>query len=81
MINLAKTPNMKQIIPDRHARRQFWVYLVALVLLIGAVLWPSDLIYAASGVFIVSFLGLGYNLYRALWLYRSVSRQIALGHW
>ncbi len=82
VINLAKTPNMKQIIPDRHARRQFWVYLVALALLIGAVLWqPSDLSYAAGGVFIVSFLGLGYNLYRALWLYRSVSRQIALGNW
>ncbi|MDM8563628.1 hypothetical protein QUF54_09765, partial [Candidatus Marithioploca araucensis] len=38
VISMVKIPNMKQIIPDRLARRQFWVYLLALVLTIVAIL-------------------------------------------
>jgi len=71
-----KIPNMKQVIPDQQARRQFWVYLVALGLLMGAVLGPSYVSYAASIALILSFLLLAYDLYRALWLYKSVSRKI-----
>jgi hypothetical protein len=76
-IQMVKLPNMKQIIPDRQARRQFWVYIVAFGLLIGAVLEPSYVSLAASVALIISFLLLTYNLYGALWVYRSVSRQIA----
>ncbi|HEC84985.1 MAG TPA: hypothetical protein ENI48_07080 [Thioploca sp.] len=76
-LKMVKTPNMKQIIPDKQTRRQFWVYFVALGFSIGAALWPSGLSHAAGGVLIVSFLWLGYNLYRALWLYQSISRKIA----
>jgi len=76
-VNLGiKIPNMKQVIPDQQARRQFWVYLVALGLLMGAVLGPSYISYAAGIALICSFLLLAYDLYSALWLYKSVSRKI-----
>ncbi len=76
-INMVKTPNMKQIIPDKLARRQFWVYMLALGFISGAVLWLPDLIYVAGIVGGCAFLMLGYNLFKGLWLYRSVSLQIA----
>jgi len=76
VVNVKRIPNMKQIISDRQARRQFWVYLMALGLTIAAVLWPSGLSQAASILFMISFLILSYNLYSALWLYRKISRQI-----
>jgi len=76
VISMVKIPNMKQVIPDKLARRQFWVYLIALGLTIGAVLWPAGLSNVAAIVLACSFLFLGYNLYKASWLYRSVSRQI-----
>ena len=77
VVNVVKTPNMKQIIPDRQARRQFWLYFIALGLLIGAVLWPAGLTQVASIALLCSFLLLSYNLYSALWLYWSTSQQIA----
>jgi hypothetical protein len=76
VVNVRQIPNMKQIIPDRYARRQFWVYLMALGLTIAAVLWPSALSQAASILFMISFIILSYNLYRALWLYRKFSQRI-----
>jgi hypothetical protein len=74
---LIKIPNMKQVISDKWARRQFWVYIVALGLLIGAGRWPlSGLMQLASMVLLCAFSLLGYNLYMALKLYWSVSRQL-----
>ncbi len=78
VIKVVKIPNMKQIIPDKLARRQFWVYVFALGLLIGAVLWPSALSQAAGIVLFCSFLLLTYNLYNAIWLYGTVSRRNAV---
>jgi len=75
VISMVKTPNMKQIIPDRLARRQFWLYLIAIGFTIAAVLWNS-FVYVAGIALACSFLFLGYNLYRALWLYQSVSLRI-----
>lgn len=76
-VNLVKTPNMKQIIPDKQISRQFWVYMIAVGFLGGVILWPSSgLSYLASITLTISFLLLGYNLYRALQRYLSVSRQI-----
>lgn len=75
VISMVKTPHMKQIIPDRLARRQFWVYLIAFGFTIAAVVWNS-FIYVAGITLACSFLLLGYNLYRALWLYQSVSLKI-----
>ncbi|RKZ73976.1 MAG: hypothetical protein DRQ57_12635 [Gammaproteobacteria bacterium] len=77
VISMVKIPNMKQVIPDKFARRQFWVYIMALGLTISAVLWPAGLSDVAGIVLACSFLFLGYNLYKGLWLYRSVSWQIA----
>jgi hypothetical protein len=78
VISIVKIPNMKQIIPDRLARRQFFVYLFAFGLTIGAILLPTSFTYVLAGIVLAcSFLFLGYNIYRALWLYQSVSQEIA----
>jgi hypothetical protein len=76
VVNMKPLPNMKQIIPDRYARRQFWVYLSALGTTIAAVFWPKTLTPVASVLFMISFLILSYNLYSALWLYRKTSREL-----
>jgi len=75
-VKLIKLPNMKQIIPDHQANRQFWLYLGGLILLSGAALGIPLLIYAAGSLLTGAFLWLAYNLYRALWLYLSVNRQM-----
>jgi len=75
-LKMIKTPNMKQVIPDSHAHFQFWVYMIALIALIGTVLQPPYLGNSAGLLLFGSFLGLTYNLYRAWWLYLKVSRKI-----
>ncbi len=72
-----KVPNMKKIIPDKQARYQFWLYMLAFGLLIGALLAPSYLNSVASITLMLSFLFLAYNIYSAVWLYWRVSREIA----
>ncbi|NJO18226.1 MAG: hypothetical protein HC877_21580 [Thioploca sp.] len=75
-VRLVKIPHMKQIIPDRWARYQLWVYFISLILLIIVALYPSKLIYGVSMSFMLAFALLTYNLYRSLWLYWSVSQQL-----
>ncbi len=73
-----KVPNMKKIIPDKQARYQFWLYMLAFGLLIAAILLPySYLNSIASIAFTLSFLFLAYNIYSAVWLYWQVNREIA----
>lgn len=75
-IKLIQLPHMKQIIPDKQAYYQFWMYLVGISLFGGTLLGLSSLIEVAGTILMLSFLFLGYNLYRALWLYLSVRHQI-----
>lgn len=75
-LQLVKIPHMKQIIPDRWARYQLRVYFVSLILLIMVALYPSQLIYGVGMSLMLAFMLLTYNLYRALWLYWSISRQL-----
>lgn len=73
-----KVPNMKKIIPDKQAAYQFWLYMLAFGLLIGARFIPiSYLNSIASITLMLSFLFLAYNIYSAVWLYWRVSREIA----
>jgi hypothetical protein len=75
-LRLVKIPHMKQIIPDRWARYQLRVYFISLILLIMVALYPSKLIYGVGMSLMLAFTLLTYNLYRALWLYWSISRQL-----
>ena len=75
-LQLVKIPHMKQIIPDRWARYQLRVYFIILILLITVALHPSQLIYGVGLSLMLAFVLLTYNLYRALWLYWSISRQL-----
>jgi hypothetical protein len=73
-----KVPNMKKIIPDKQARYQFWLYMLAFGLLIGAMFPPFSYINSVASIaLMLSFLFLAYNIYSPVWLYWRVSREIA----
>ncbi|MFZ1324497.1 MAG: hypothetical protein WAT67_00490 [Candidatus Contendobacter sp.] len=69
-----KIPNMKQLLPDAAIRRQWWAYLVSLLLLLAAALAPTG--FSAGAALTLSVMGgwLGLNL-AGVWLrYRRVLR-------
>lgn len=69
-----RIPNTKEIIPDRHARPQFALHALALLLLTGAALWPQALARPAALVFAAASGLLWLNLLRGLRTYRAVLR-------
>lgn len=69
-----RIPNTKEIILDRHARPQFALHALALLLLMGAVLWPPALAYPAALTFAAACGLLWLNLVRGLRAYRAVLR-------
>lgn len=72
-----RLPNMKDIIPDRHARRSLYLHLASVLLLVCAVLEPAWCLRVAALTFVLSFLYLAYNLYAALGVYRKVRMLLA----
>ena len=60
-----RAPGVKHIIPDRRARRQFWLHAAALVLLLAACWFPAQLARAAGLALLASSLSLGWNLTNA----------------
>jgi hypothetical protein len=66
-----RVPNMKDLLPDRAARRQFRAHVAALVLLLLAVPWRSAF-WPAVLTFGVAQLILAWNLWRTAWRYRGV---------
>lgn len=74
-IQLTKIPNMKQIISDKYARYQFWIYIFSLFCLIAAI-WSAPLIYLAATLLMISFSLLTFNLYKAMWIYHTISQQL-----
>jgi len=65
-------PNMKQIIPARHALWQFYLHVVAVMTLILAGVHPTVwLIYPAGVAMTMAFALLSYNQFRAIQLYRD----------
>ncbi len=64
--------NMKEIIPDEHTRRQWWLHSAGLCLLIGAVWRPSWFAYAGALAFGLSCLLLWLNLLAAYRMYRRL---------
>ena len=72
-----RIPNMKEIIPSNLLKRQFWVHLSALGLLILAVIVGDPLFRPAWGLFVISFSLLGYNLLFAYRCYRRELKRIS----
>ena len=69
----AKAPNVRQILPDAPAERQFRVHLAALLLLVAATLLPRWFAHVAALAFAVSSTWLWWNLASAARLYRSMT--------
>jgi len=76
MCMTVQIPNMKQFLPDRLAKRQFWVYLLALVCSLAAVFAPVWIVRPAGVVLALSFALLGYNLLQVVLRYREVSGEL-----
>jgi succinate dehydrogenase hydrophobic anchor subunit len=66
-------PNMKVVVPERRARRQFRVHMVALALLAGSTLWPEGFVYPAALAFGASCVLLWVNLFLGWRLFRRVA--------
>ncbi|MGM0594183.1 MAG: hypothetical protein ACQETD_06570 [Pseudomonadota bacterium] len=69
-----RVPNMKQVIPERNARWQLRLHLLALFVLAAALPGPHWLTPAAALVWLSSALLLGYNLLLGLLCYRRTLR-------
>lgn len=65
-----KAPNVKQILPDRVAERQFYAHVVALLLLAASAIWPHILAQLAAIAFGLSSCWLWFNLMTAARVYR-----------
>lgn len=67
-------PSVKDILPDSVAVKQFWSYLAALLLTIGATLWPAPLTAVAAIALGISSGWLWLNLFRATRVYMRIMR-------
>ncbi len=77
MCMTVRVPNMKQFLPDRSAKRQFWVYLLALVATLVSVFAPALLVRPAGVLLALSFVLLGHNLLLVALRYREVSGELS----
>jgi hypothetical protein len=73
-----RLPNMKEIIPDRWARRQYYLHLISVPLLACAVVKPVWFLYPATTLFAFSSLLLFLNIYTALQIYRDVRMKLSV---
>ena len=71
-----KIPNMKKIVPDRHARFQFRLHLVAVGLILSSVFF-QEFVVAAAIAFMLSNLYLAFNLIRGAAVYRRVVSDVS----
>ncbi|MBQ73866.1 MAG: hypothetical protein CMQ20_02435 [Gammaproteobacteria bacterium] len=69
-----KIPNMKKIVPDRHARFQFRLHLVAVGLILTSLQF-KEIVEVAAIAFMLSNLYLAFNLVRGAAVYRRVVSQ------
>ncbi|HYD60107.1 MAG TPA: permease [Noviherbaspirillum sp.] len=69
----AKAPNVRQILPDQDAERQFRLHLLALVLLVLATVFPDWFSQISAIAFTASSVWLWRNLLKAVRLYRDMT--------
>ncbi len=72
LLGRAKTPHMKQLLPEKPIRQQWWSCLATLLLLLAAVFHPAVLIYPAALSLGVTGMWLGVNLLGVWRYYRRV---------
>lgn len=65
-------PNVKLILPDAGAKRQFYAHLAALVLLVGATIWPAAFTLVAALAFGLSSCWLLHNMLAACRVYTRI---------
>jgi hypothetical protein len=65
-----KIPNMKQIVPDRHARTQLMLHILTVILLLVSIILQAEPWIAAT-TFLLSNLYLAFNLIRGVSVYRK----------
>lgn len=65
-----KIPNMKQIVPDRHARTQLMLHSLSVILLLVSV-FLQPVLWVAATTFLLSNLYLAFNLIRGVSVYRK----------
>jgi len=67
LVGKVETPTMKEILPDPPARRQFFLFCIALILLLISSVYPIDLmIRVIGGIWMVSNATLLYELSKSL---------------
>ncbi len=76
-ISQSGLPTVNEIIPESRARRQMFVHLAALLLLLAAVIWPQWFTYPAGLLSVVSFMLLAVNLTTACRIYRRTLLSLA----
>ncbi len=77
MCMTVQVPNMKQLLPDRAAKRQLWLYALAFGCTVGAVFIPAWFARLAGVLWAASFALLGVNLFLVLKRYREVNMELA----
>ncbi|HKJ76792.1 MAG TPA: hypothetical protein VKA64_06270, partial [Gammaproteobacteria bacterium] len=74
-----RVPNMKQVIPSKRARLQFWLHLAALPVLLLAAVAPGWWLYPGALLLLASNTLLGVNMLTGLRVYRRVSAEMTAG--
>jgi hypothetical protein len=74
LLGRAKAPNIKQLLPDAPVRRQRWVFLATLLLLLAATVHPAVFTYAAALALGATGVWLGVNLWSVARMYRRCIR-------
>lgn len=67
-----KVPNVKKILPDEVADKQFYAHLAALACIAAAAIWPTPFAHAAGLALAVSSAWLWRNLFGAARIYRQL---------
>ena len=71
-----RVPNMKQVIPAKRGRVQFWLHLAALPVLLLAAVVPGWWLYPGAVLLLASNTLLGANMLSGLRVYRRVANQL-----
>jgi hypothetical protein len=74
LLGRAKIPNIKQLLPDAPVRRQMWISLATLLLLLAAAVYPAVFTYPAALALGATGVWLGINLFSVARMYRRCIR-------
>lgn len=78
LVGTVKVPNMKELLPDTPAQRQYFLHLGTLFLTLCAIFWPDFLARPAGLALGISCATLWYNLFRATRRYQEVNSKLSV---